>query len=85
MRFYYALTFLLPEDKPQTIDSLQTQLSALSLTLEPAHGSVTEFTAHFCRQGDNVTVELEQSRQAVEALLEGVQLIGMELLETPTH
>lgn len=85
MRFYFSLTFALPEGETQTLASLQDQLSSVALTLEPALGAVAEFTAHFSCSGDNVTVELEQARTAVEEALDGVQLVSMDLLDPPTH
>lgn len=85
MRFYFSLTFALPEGEARTIQALEAQLDAVALTLEPAHGQVSEFTAHFSRDGDNVTVELEQARLAVEAVLAGVQVVSMDLQDAPIH
>ncbi|WP_108124970.1 hypothetical protein [Saccharospirillum mangrovi] len=85
MRFYFSLTFALPEGEEQTIPALQAQLASVALTLEPARGAVREFTAHFSGEGDNATLGLEEARQAVEAVLEGVQMVGMDFLDTPIH
>jgi len=85
MQFYFSLTFALPEGEMLNTDELEAQLSSLPLTLEPASGKVESFTAHFSPDGDNVTVELEKARQDVEDTIAGAQLVGMDLLETPSH
>lgn len=85
MHFYFSLTFQLPDGLSLTQPELEARLARLPLTLEPAVAAVQEFTAHFSPEGDNVTVELEKARQEVEAAIEGTQLVGMDLLETPSH
>jgi len=85
MQFYFSLTFALPEGETLNTDELKAQLASLPLTLEPARGKVESFTAHFSPDGDNVTVELEKARQDVEDTIVGAQLVGMDLLETPSH
>ncbi|MFG1496262.1 hypothetical protein ABMA57_06465 [Saccharospirillum sp. HFRX-1] len=85
MQFFFSLTFALPEGQTLDAEQLQAQLASVPLTLEPASGQVESFTAHFSPDGDNVTVELEKARQDVEDTIAGAQLVGMDLLETPSH
>lgn len=85
MRFYFSLTFALPEGEERTISALQAQLASVQLTLEPARGPVNQFTAHFSGDGDNASVGLEEARQSVEAVLEGVQMVSMDFLDAPIH
>lgn len=85
MQFFFSLTFALPEGETLSAEALEAQLASLPLTLEPASGEIESFTAHFSPDGDNVTVELEKARQDVEDTIAGAQLVGMDLLETPSH